>query len=158
MKQQRQHQLNLETTDNLLIRAPNWVGDVVMAVPFYKCIRDNFPQARIYCSIREYAARILDGSPRGVSLVVGPSAEPVSDVFCDDEGILYAEVDLASCVEPKQFHDIAGGYNRFDIFQLHVDRTAHRAVAFADGDTNCYDRQANATEPSGQPEQDSADT
>ena len=80
------------------------------------------------------ARRVLEGSPRGVSMVVGPTGEPVSDVLRDEEGILYADIDLAACVEPKQFHDITGGYNRFDVFRLEVDRTAQRPVAFtADG-------------------------
>ncbi len=57
------YKLNLDTTENILIRAPNWVGDVVMAVPFYECIRNNFPRAGLYCCIRQYAAKILKGNP-----------------------------------------------------------------------------------------------
>ncbi len=78
------------------------------------------------------AGRILDGSPRGVSLVTGPSGEVISEELSDAEGILYADIDLAACVPPKQIHDISGGYNRFDIFQLTVDRTANRPVRFTD--------------------------
>lgn len=55
--------LDPETTATMMIRTPNWVGDVVMAVPFYKCIRNNFPRARLYGCVRAYAARILDGNP-----------------------------------------------------------------------------------------------
>jgi len=33
----------------------------------------------------------------------------------DQEGIAYAEFDLHACIEPKQFHDVVGYYNRFDI-------------------------------------------
>ena len=80
------------------------------------------------------AARILEGSPRSVSLVTGPSGETVSGELCQDEGILYAEIDVSRCVEPKQFHDISGGYNRFDIFRFTVDRTAHRPVTFVPDD------------------------
>ncbi|MBL6622373.1 MAG: carbon-nitrogen hydrolase family protein, partial [Alphaproteobacteria bacterium] len=32
------------------------------------------------------------------------------------------------CIQPKQMHDITGHYNRFDIFQLRVDRTARMPV------------------------------
>ena len=76
------------------------------------------------------ALRILEQSSRGVSLVVGPTGAPVSETLRDEEGILYADIDLADSVEQKQFHDITGGYNRFDVFQLTVDRTAQRPVAF----------------------------
>ena len=74
--------------------------------------------------------RILDESPRGISVVIGPSGTPISEIMQDDEGILYADVDLSQCVEPKQFHDVVGGYNRFDIFSLTVNRTAHRPIRF----------------------------
>lgn len=77
------------------------------------------------------AGRILDASPRGVSMILAPTGEPIGDVRCQDEGILYADIDLAACVEPKQFHDVVGYYNRFDIFKLTVDRSANRPIAFA---------------------------
>jgi aliphatic nitrilase len=75
-------------------------------------------------------ARILDDSPRGVSMVLGPDGEPVSQVARDAETILYADIDLARCVELKQIHDLAGYYNRFDVFKLTVDRSANRPVRF----------------------------
>jgi len=77
------------------------------------------------------AGKILEASPRSVSLITGPSGTPVSEERCDEEGILYAELDLSECVEPKQFHDVSGGYNRFDIFQLTVNRTPNRPIQFA---------------------------
>lgn len=76
------------------------------------------------------AGRILDNSPRGVSVIMGPHGKRVSEVMKDSEGLLYADIDLSACVEPKQYHDVTGGYNRFDIFKLTVDRTAHRPVHF----------------------------
>jgi heptosyltransferase-2 len=32
---------------NILVRAPNWIGDQVMAFPFYRALRTLYPQARI---------------------------------------------------------------------------------------------------------------
>ena len=43
---------------------------------------------------------------------------------------MYAEIDLALCVEPKQFHDVVGGYNRFDIFKLTVNRERLQPIGF----------------------------
>ena len=37
------------------------------------------------------AGRILDGSPRGISVVMGPEGTPVSQILQDEEGLLYAE-------------------------------------------------------------------
>ncbi len=58
-----------------------------------------------------------------LSGVFGPDGEPVVPPLVDDEGIVYAEIDLGRCIQPRQMHDITGGYNRFDVFQLHVDGT-----------------------------------
>lgn len=78
------------------------------------------------------AREVLERSPRGVSMVVGPSGEPVGAELSDREGLLYATLDLSACVEPKQFHDVVGGYNRFDVFDLRVNRAALRPVTFLD--------------------------
>ena len=88
------------------------------------------PSREKLASLIPEADRILDASPRGVSMVIGPTGEIVGEARSEDEGILYVDVDLAQCVEPKQYHDIVGGYNRFDIFKLTVDRTAQRPVSF----------------------------
>ena len=72
----------------------------------------------------------IEHSPRGVSVVIGPAGIPVSDVVSREEKILYCDIDLEECVEPKQFHDVVGYYNRFDIFRLEVDRSSRRPVNF----------------------------
>jgi nitrilase len=68
------------------------------------------------------AAAVLDSTPRAESFFLDPSGEQIGDALRDDEGILYAEIDLNRCVEPKQFHDVVGYYNRFDVFDLSVNR------------------------------------
>ncbi|MEW6124128.1 MAG: carbon-nitrogen hydrolase family protein [Pseudomonadota bacterium] len=75
---------------------------------------------------------VMDKSPRGISMVLDPSSQVVGDVLSDHEGILYADIDTARCVEPKQFHDVVGYYNRFDVFHLQVDRTAREPAYFAE--------------------------
>ena len=74
--------------------------------------------------------RILDQSPRALSVVFNPSGMPLGEALCRHEGILYAEIDLSQSVEPKQFHDVVGSYNRFDIFTLAVDRSPRPPVTF----------------------------
>jgi aliphatic nitrilase len=76
--------------------------------------------------------RILEQSPGGISVVIDPTGTPLGDALCQDEGILYAEIDLARSVELKQLHDVVGSYNRFDIFTLSVNRSAHRPATFLD--------------------------
>jgi aliphatic nitrilase len=76
--------------------------------------------------------RILDQSPRGISIILDPTGTPLGEPLCRGEGILYANIDLAQSVEPKQFHDLVGSYNRFDIFTLWVDRSPRRPATFID--------------------------
>ena len=83
-------------------------------------------------SLGSEAERILEGSPRAVSMLVGPDGRVTGDSKCEDEGILYGKIDLSKCVVQKQFHDVVGHYNRFDIFNLQVNRSANRPVSFED--------------------------
>ena len=46
-----------------------------------------------------------------------------------DEGIVYADIDLNKCIQPKQMHDILGNYNRFDIFDLRVNKSKIRPIS-----------------------------
>jgi aliphatic nitrilase len=78
------------------------------------------------------AVRILEQSPRGISVVIDPTGTPIGEAMCRDEGILYADVDLARAVELKQIHDVVGYYNRFDVFALSVNRSRHRPATFLD--------------------------
>ncbi|MCR4290562.1 MAG: lipopolysaccharide heptosyltransferase II [Candidatus Scalindua sp.] len=47
----------------ILVRAPNWVGDVVMATPAFRCIRTNFADSHITLLIKKNLRGIIDGSP-----------------------------------------------------------------------------------------------
>jgi len=48
---------------HILIRAPNWVGDVVMATPAFRSVRKAFPDARITLVIKSYARAIINDAP-----------------------------------------------------------------------------------------------
>jgi aliphatic nitrilase len=65
-----------------------------------------------------------------LSGIFGPDGRPVGEPLVDAEGIVYGEIDLARCIQPKQMHDIIGHYNRFDIFQLQVDNTPRSPLSF----------------------------
>jgi aliphatic nitrilase len=73
---------------------------------------------------------IIEGSPRSVSMILDPTGSVMGAPLSDSEGIVYAEIDTSRSVEPKQFHDITGSYNRFDIFDLRVDRSARDPASF----------------------------
>ena len=56
----------------------------------------------------------------------------IGQPLIDDEGIIYADIDLEKCIQPKQMHDILGHYNRFDIFDLRVNTAPTRKITFID--------------------------
>lgn len=64
---------------------------------------------------------------------IGPNGAVTGDEpLIDDEGIIYADIDLSKCIQPKQMHDILGHYNRFDIFDLRVNIAPTKKITFVD--------------------------
>ncbi|MFF7638441.1 carbon-nitrogen hydrolase family protein [Kitasatospora sp. NPDC008050] len=65
-----------------------------------------------------------------LSGIFGPDGRPVTEPLVDEEGIVYAEIDLGRCIQPKQMHDIIGHYNRFDVFRLQFDDRPRGPLVF----------------------------
>jgi aliphatic nitrilase len=62
----------------------------------------------------------------GGSVIVAPTSRIIAGPMGAEEGILYAECKLELGVLTKLRHDFAGHYNRSDVFQLHISRSAPR--------------------------------
>ncbi len=82
--------------------------------------------------------RMLSGTPNAFSGIIDPHGQLISEPLIDVEGIAYADIDLELCIEPKQLQDIIGNYNRFDIFQLHVDRRSRSPLNLQGIDDEAY--------------------
>jgi len=78
------------------------------------------------------AAELLTRKSAAFSGFIGPNGAVIGEPLIDDEGIAYADIDLAKCIQPKQMHDILGHYNRFDIFDLRINTAPTRKVTFID--------------------------
>src|SRR5215467_10230076 len=65
----------------------------------------------------------------GGSVIVAPNSRIIAGPMGPEEGILYADCNLEIGIQMKLRHDFAGHYNRPDIFQLHVNRTAPHIYA-----------------------------
>ena len=67
----------------------------------------------------------LTGQPevmcRGGSVIVSPLGDVIAGPLFDQEGILYADLDLADVVRAKYDFDVVGHYARPDVFQLTVN-------------------------------------
>lgn len=69
--------------------------------------------------------RALLASVPTASMILGPRGETVAGPIVEGEGILYAEVDLSEAIVLKRAHDVAGTYNRFDVFDLRMNQRRH---------------------------------
>jgi len=47
----------------ILVRCPNWVGDIVMATPAFDCLRENFAKAKIIAVLKRNARGIVKDGP-----------------------------------------------------------------------------------------------
>jgi aliphatic nitrilase len=65
-----------------------------------------------------------------LSGVIGPDGDWIASLR-DEPGIVYADCDPGATVNGRLYHDIAGHYNRFDVFRLTVDRSEQVAIADA---------------------------
>ncbi|KAF4441565.1 aliphatic nitrilase [Fusarium austroafricanum] len=94
-----------------------------------------------------YLAKVLEHSQRGATQFLDPTGAPLKGFTIDsqtgeavatellqhEEGILYADLDIDDCIEGKQYHDVVGGYQRLDVFDLKVNRTRREPVTFTEG-------------------------
>jgi heptosyltransferase-2 len=53
----------IHTPRHILLRAPNWAGDLVMATPGFRALRAAFPRADIAVHVRSALAPLLGGAP-----------------------------------------------------------------------------------------------
>jgi nitrilase len=94
----------------------------------------------------EVVTETLRSMPRAATFFLDPTGAPLSSFtyardsdqphtashLQTEEGILYADMNLDACIEGKQYHDVVGGYQRLDVFDLKVDRSRKDPVRFID--------------------------
>jgi nitrilase len=95
------------------------------------------------------AAETLDSLTQGESCFIDPTGAQVGESVQGEEGIAYATLDLNECVEPKQFHDVVGYYQRFDVFDLKVDRRGRGVEGMFVGEESGVDGTAEGNDGTG---------
>jgi nitrilase len=65
---------------------------------------------------------------RGGSVIVSPFGEALAGPLFGEEGILYADLDMAEVVKAKLDFDVVGHYARPDVFQLSVNESPAPSV------------------------------
>ncbi|KAH7165461.1 carbon-nitrogen hydrolase [Dactylonectria macrodidyma] len=94
----------------------------------------------------QFVTHALEQSQRSATMFLNPTGALLQGFTVDEqtgnkvptdflqttEDVLYADMDLADCIEGKQFHDVVGGYQRLDVFELRVDRSRRKPVNFVE--------------------------
>ena len=75
---------------------------------------------------------LLNRKNSAFSGFIGPNGAVIGTPLIDKEGIVYADINLEKCIQPKQMHDILGHYNRFDIFDLRINTAPTKNITFID--------------------------
>jgi nitrilase len=100
----------------------------------------------------EVISQTLRAMPRAATFFLSPTGAPhpsftypggidepqPTSHLQNEEGILYSDMDLDDCIEGKQYHDVVGGYQRLDVFDLKVDRSRKDPVRFT-GQSDSFD-------------------
>ncbi|KAJ5585290.1 carbon-nitrogen hydrolase [Penicillium hispanicum] len=93
-----------------------------------------------------HVSQTLRESQRGATMFLDPTGALLEGFTIDEqsrtqeptqflqhsEGVLYADLDLDHCFEGKQYHDVVGGYQRLDVFNLEVNRERRLPVRFTE--------------------------
>ena len=67
----------------------------------------------------------------GDSVVVAPDGEIVAGPLHEQHDILFADIDVGRAAAERRVLDVAGHYNRDDIFHLTVDRGPHSPITYS---------------------------
>ena len=67
------------SSQKILLRGPNWVGDAVLAVPAMKAIRAAFPKAEVTLMVRPWVAGVFSGAPFIDRVWTEPRPEGIAD-------------------------------------------------------------------------------
>jgi nitrilase len=87
--------------------------------------RDDIPDSYTF---KQSLPPDLEWVNPGDSVIIDPDGKFIAGPARNEETILYAQIDPLSLYGPRFQLDVAGHYNRPDIFQLTVDRSERRAI------------------------------
>lgn len=91
----------------MLIVMPNWVGDVIMATPALRALRDRYPKTHITCLLRSHLCDLLTGGDWVDEMVTWPTRD--RDKVQRREGFL----GLAGRLREKRFDAVLLMANSF---------------------------------------------
>lgn len=94
----------------------------------------------------EKARAMLERKRSAFSGIFGPDGRLITEELIDEEGMRFAEINIEDQIAQKQMHDIVGHYNRFDVFNLQVNRTPLTPATLLDPESSGPDRESSVEE------------
>jgi aliphatic nitrilase len=86
----------------------------------------------------------------GGTCIIDPRAEIIAGPMAgDEEGIIYADADFEACIRGRLVHDVAGHYNRPDVYRLLVNNAPNGLVLSGHHEYSGSDSQASLINQSG---------
>jgi hypothetical protein len=73
--------------------------------------------------------KLLGAETYAYSGIYGPDAQPIVEIV-NDEGIVYADIDIDTEIIHKQFHDIVHQTTRADILSLNINTDEDKSIRF----------------------------
>ena len=73
--------------------------------------------------------KLLGAEVFAYSGIYGPDAQPIAELV-NEEGIVYADIDVEEEIDHKQFHDIVSQTTRADLLTLHVNTDRDEILKF----------------------------
>jgi aliphatic nitrilase len=77
----------------------------------------------------EEKKQLLGADTYAYSGIYGPDAQPIAEIV-NEEGIVYADIDIEEEILHKQFHDIVAQTTRADVLSLHVNTDEDKIIRF----------------------------
>lgn len=124
---------NLAESIRIRASAHSFEGKVFSIVA--ACVADEDAIGKI-ADVDEGSRKILESAPKPVSLIVGPTGELLAEPLVGKEGMIFADLDLSQSIMWKEVHDITGGYNRFDIFELKMNTSQNNPLLKEQNESN----------------------
>ncbi len=72
--------------------------------------------------------KLMAGKNYALSAIYGPDGSCIGGPLIDEEGIVYADIDLDDLIIPKMMQDITGHYNQFNVFSLILNKEPHKPL------------------------------
>lgn len=78
----------------ILVRAPNWIGDSILAVPAAECLSKNFPEAQIWIAAKEWVKDLFTAHDFVEGLIALPTPDDLKNLKRSAQKIKKLEFDL----------------------------------------------------------------